>query len=142
MIEIPGTSLAYAILPLLGPVLLVAVLQLHASASLHFKETNPKRKKILDRLAFLTIPSAIFLWGFGIYLLTEHAPAVKEQIVEDAYGIEIESGWPDKQLEKNSPFLIIYTDGDETFKGEVTVEDRKATIYSITTGDPLPLASE
>lgn len=140
MIEIPSMHYIAVTLPLISIALIVFAERLQSS-SRKVKETNLQRSRMLSRLGVSVIFVITFIWVFGVYFLTQE-PEAQERVIEEAYGIEIESGWPDKQLEKNSPFLIIYTDGDETFKGEVTVEDRKATVYSLTKGDPIPLASE
>lgn len=90
----------------------------------------------------------VFVVGFSslsavtIYFMQSYIPSSNQNTVEEAYGIHITEGWQIRDLEERSPFLITYQEEAGNFDGKVIVTDGQATVYSIATGDPLPLASE
>lgn len=75
----------------------------------------------------------------ALYAGNVYIPAKTQEIVGDAYGIEITRGWQIRHLEERSPFPIAYRINNEVLEGEVIVENGKATVYSIPSGEPLPL---
>lgn len=78
----------------------------------------------------------------GLPLITAiYTAPMQKNAVEEAYSIEITKGWPsDTNAEGQSPFLVLYDLDGESFEGKVEVSDDKATVYSLTTGEPLVLS--